>query len=102
MLARCESMAVSYEELCEDPEALARVMEFVGSPLAAPGRAGQFNEANPQRQVEAGVHGGRITSSRVARWRQVEDPGLREAMHEVHARMSEYNTFWGYADAGHA
>lgn len=102
MTARCDTMRVRYEELCTDPEAIERVLEFVESPLDAPGRAGQFNEVSPQRQDEAGVHGGQITGSRLARWKGVDDPELQRDMQVVFDRMSDYNAFWGYSADCHA
>lgn len=89
-------MKVTYEDFCSDTALLDKVKVFVGSRVDGTGRAGQFNIANPNRIAEARVHDGKVTSTRVARWKQEKDANLVREAHRVFDRMQEYVEFWGY------
>lgn len=90
------SMKITYEDFCSDTALLDKVKTFVGSRIDGTGGAGQFNIANPNRVAEARVHGDKVTSTRVDRWRQETDANLVREAHKVFDRMPEYVEFWGY------
>lgn len=100
MLARCRAMRVTYERLCTDPDVAAEIRGFVRSPLAESGRAGQFTATTDWRRDEAELHGGSVSSRRIARWRREADTRLVDQAHEVLERMPAYAAFWGYIPAG--
>lgn len=95
---RFDAMRVRYEDLCSDAGLASQILSFVDSPLPAPGRAGQFNAANPQREAEAAVHGGSVTTRRTERWRTVKDPDLIAQVADVASLMREYMAYWEYGD----
>ncbi len=92
------SLRITYERLCTDPSAFDEVRAHVDSPLQAPGSAGRFNQANPQRRDEAAIHAGSLTAKRTDRWRSIDDTQATEACQEVFDRMREYAGYFGYAE----
>ncbi len=96
MVERRGAMRITYEELCTDPGAFARVRDFCQSPLERPGGAGGFNAGNRARADEAARHGGHVTPSRVARWKTEADAHRRAAADEVFRLTPEFCAFWGY------
>lgn len=95
---RC--LKVRYEDFCSDPTMVTRVKSFTGCTTPNGGGVGQFNAANPERQNEYALHGDRITSSRVARWRDEPDEKDAAQARRMPGLMPEYCGFWGYDGAG--
>ena len=94
---------IRYEDVCSDPAVLDRVREHVQSPVRGTGAVGQFTSTQSLRRGEAALHGGLLTSQRVARWTREPDREALAAAHEVFDRLEAYVEFWGYTrDAAHA
>jgi hypothetical protein len=97
MVEQRGALKVTYEQLCTDPNAFARIRDFCQSPLDQPGVPGQFNASNVARADEAALHAGRLTPSRVDRWRNEPDPQRRAAADEVLHLTRDFADYWGYA-----
>jgi hypothetical protein len=85
-----------YEDFCADQGRIDDVKAFVGSHLDGLGRVGQFNAANPRRALEAELHGGVITRTRVERWKQEADQEVVREAHLMFDLMPEFVEFWKY------
>lgn len=90
LIAERDPMLVRYEDLCTDPAVLDQVKAHVGSALTSAPDLGSF------RPRQAVVHGDRITSRRVGRWRQETDAGLVAQARRLAALVDDYREFWGY------
>lgn len=97
MIDQRGAMKVTYEQLCTDPGAFARIRDFCQSPLDEPGTPGRFNVSNVARADEAALHAGRLTPSRVERWKREPDPKRQAAADEVFRLTREFADFWGYS-----
>ncbi len=99
-MARSSSvMHVRYEDLCTEPDAMTRVLRFVGSDLREAGSLGEFLRGDERRVSEGAMHGGRITDKRVSRWRQETGDIAAEAA-EVFDLMPDYCKYWSYGKDG--
>ena len=99
MVEEAGAMRVTYERLCTDANVFAEIAAHIESPLNKPGRAGAFNEANPQRTDEAALHEGALTAKRIDRWRHETDTDRLDAAHRLFELMRPYAAFWGYESA---
>ena len=86
-----DCLRVRYEDLCRDPAVIARVRQYVGSPVRGDGTVGLFKENNRR------VHGTAMTVLRVERHRQEPDARLVAEATEVARRLGDYCERWGYA-----
>ncbi len=96
MVEDAGALSMTYERLCIDPAAFNAIAAHIDSPLKEPGRAGAFNESNPQRTDEAALHDGALTAKRIGRWRREENPDRLQAAHQLFDLMRPYAEFWGY------
>lgn len=92
-----DALTIRYEDLCRDSAVLGSVRAFVQSPVQGAGSVGAFTASQPLRQPEQHLHGGSLTSLRVARWTREPDAEALRAAHEVFDAMGEYRAFWGYS-----
>ncbi len=98
MAKECGALKVRYEDLCLDPNELARVLKFVESDIVTVGRLGGFLNADVSRVMEGKIHDGKITDKRVARWKsEVNVQHLEEAI-AVFRLMPQYCEYWGYSE----
>jgi hypothetical protein len=81
--------------VCSDPAIGEQVKQFVNSPILDMGEVGQFLAKNPKRAEELDVHGGKISSARVGRWRQEPEP-VRSEAESMAELMKDYCDFWDY------
>lgn len=91
-----DSFLVRYEDMCQQPTILGKIMAFIESPLSQSGSVGGFTSRHPDRVHEAHLHGNAVTDKRVARWRREKDSQLRREAEETLALMPAYARFWGY------
>ena len=94
------ALKVTYEQLCTDPDVFPRIAAHCDSPLDKPGAAGRFNASNIARADEAAMHQGRVTRSRVDRWKTEPDPQRRAGADAVFRLTREFAGFWGYTESG--
>ena len=92
LIAATGALTVRYEDLCGDPRVRTEIRRFVDSPVTGAGAVGVFKHSNRE------VHGHRVTSRRVQRWRDEPDAGLRAGAAETLERLDGYCRFWGYPD----
>lgn len=100
LIEATDALTLRYEDLCRDPEVLARARAFVESPVTGSGTVGQFTAQNALRARESELHGADLTDSRVGRWRREADPDALDAAHRVFDRLGAYTTYWGYGPDG--
>jgi hypothetical protein len=96
MTGKAECLLIRYEDLCTKPEIYEKIKAFVESPIPDMGEVGAFTAGNPLRRGESQLHGGRISSKQVARWRIESDPDRAQRAQETFDRMEQYCRFWGY------
>ena len=91
------AVKVRYEDLCLRPDiTIARIKEYVVSPIPDVGEVGGFLSNNPKRVGEYDLHGNEITDSRVYRWKREPDKKLVKKAHGFRELMVDYCKFWGY------
>jgi hypothetical protein len=91
-----DSLLIRYEDLCQDDAVIARIKQFVQSPIPEIGPIGAYISTHPFRQHEHDVHHGKITDKSVGRWRQESDRQLLSDALACFEKMSAYSQFWGY------
>ena len=90
MYENLECFKLRYEDLCTDPGALEAARQFAGNDISGLGLVGS------RPGWRAWVHGSRITTKAVGRWRSEPNSRLVSEATETADRMSEYLEFWGY------
>jgi len=91
---RC--LTVRYEDFCSDITVMNDILLFSECKIDNHGDIGGFNKNNPQRENENKLHGGEITSKRVARWKNENDKEIIKSAEPVFSLMPEYTEFWEY------
>lgn len=95
-----ECFKLRYEDLCTEETVIARVREFVKSPIPKLGEIGAFTGLHAARRPEHRTHGGKITSRRVLRWKKETDQGLLADAQRFFTLVPEYVEFWQYDARG--
>jgi len=91
-----DCLVVRYEDICLDQSIFEIIKKFVDSPIPSIGQIGQFNIHHPIRIYEYQLHGDKLSSKSVQRWKREPDLELVEEAHQVFESMPEYTNFWGY------
>ncbi len=91
-----ECMDVTYERLCTDKTVFDEILSFIRSPITKLGDIGTFVSNHPKRVSEHDIHGDKITSQRVHRWKNETDAALVRQAHQVFEHMPAYCDFWEY------
>jgi hypothetical protein len=92
LIAATGALKVRYEDVCSDPGVREEIRRFVDSPVSGGGAVGVFKQSNRE------VHGHRVTTRRVQRWRNEPDASLRAGAAETRARLPEYCRYWGFRE----
>jgi hypothetical protein len=93
LIEATEALKVRYEDVCSDPRVRDEIRRFVDSPVTGGGAVGVFKQSNRE------VHGHRVTTRRVQRWRDEPDASLRAGAAETRARLPEYCRYWGFPES---
>lgn len=93
LIAATGALKVRYEDVCSDPRVREEIRRFVDSPVTGGGAVGVFKQSNRE------VHGHRVTTRRVQRWRDEPDASLRAGAAETRARLPEYCRYWGFPES---
>lgn len=97
MFKKYGALKVRYEDFCTDTEnVFNRIKDFTELEFDGVGDVGGFLSNNPKRINEFNEHGTVITTNKVDRWKNTEDPRLLADAYRFYEIMSKYRDFWGY------
>lgn len=97
MMQHTDHLLIRYRDLCNDPDVFNEIKEFVGSRITDKGEIGKFIRTHRNRVREYAIHGGRITTKSVQKWKREENRKLLAEALEFHSAVPEYTGFWGYS-----
>lgn len=97
LMRHTDHLLIRYKDLCSDPDVFNKIKDFVDSPIFDQGEIGKFIRSHHGRVREYTIHGDRITTKSVDKWKREQNRELLAEALEFHDFLPDYTGFWGYS-----